>query len=72
MQLFMNITPYTVISIETNKFALTFCLNFEVVCIDIKFGSNEFHRRIVDGKNDLENISRRHLGILYFKKILRL
>jgi hypothetical protein len=23
-------------------------------------------------KNDLENISRRHLGILYFKKILRL
>jgi hypothetical protein len=32
------------------------CLNFEVVCIDLKFGSNEFHERIVDGKNDLENV----------------
>jgi hypothetical protein len=43
-----------------NKFALKVCLNFEVVCIDLKFGSSEFHERIVDGKNDLENVSKRH------------
>jgi hypothetical protein len=28
----------------------------EVFCIDLKFGSNEFHERIVDRKNDLENV----------------
>jgi hypothetical protein len=27
---------------------------------------------IVDGKNDLENISKRHLGTLYCKEFLRL
>jgi hypothetical protein len=54
------------------KFALKVCLNFEVVCIDLKFGSNEFHERIVDGKNDLENVSKRHLGTLYCKEFLRL
>jgi hypothetical protein len=41
---------------------------FEVVCIDLKFGSNEFHERIVDGKNDSENVSKRHLGILFCKE----
>jgi hypothetical protein len=64
MQLFMNITPYTVI--------LKFCLSFEVVCIDLKFGSNEFHKRIADGTNDLKNISKRYLGTLYYKEFLRL
>jgi hypothetical protein len=68
MQLIMSITPYTVIS----KFALKVCLSFEVVCIDLKFGSSEFHERIVDGKNDLENVSKRHLGTLYCKEFLRL
>jgi hypothetical protein len=44
----------------------------EVVCIDLKFGSNEFHERIVDGKNNLENVSKRHLGTLYCKEFIRL
>jgi hypothetical protein len=35
-------------------------------------GADLSRANIVNGKNDLENISRRHLGILYFKKILRL
>jgi hypothetical protein len=48
------------------------CLNFEVVCIDLKFGSNEFHERVEDGKNDLENVSKRHLGTQYCKEFLRL
>jgi hypothetical protein len=52
-----------------NKFAFKVCLNFEVVCIDLEFGSNEFHERIVDGKNDLENVSKRHLGTLYCKLV---
>jgi hypothetical protein len=39
--------------------------------IDLQFGSNEFHERIVDGKNDLENVSKRHLGTLYCKEFLR-
>jgi hypothetical protein len=33
-------------------------LSFEVVYIDLKVGSNEFHERIADGTNDLENISK--------------
>jgi hypothetical protein len=34
---------------------------------------NEFHQRIVDGKNDLQNVSKRHLGTLYCKEfVLRL
>jgi hypothetical protein len=46
---------------------------FEVVDIDLQFGSNEFHQRIVDGKNDLQNVSKRHLGTLYCKEfVLRL
>jgi hypothetical protein len=40
-----------------------------------KFASKEylyeFHERIVDGKNDLENVSKRHLGTLYCKEFLR-
>jgi hypothetical protein len=55
-----------------NKFALKFCLSFEVVCIDLKFGSNEFHKRIADGTNELENISKRYLGTLCYKEFLRL
>jgi hypothetical protein len=42
------------------------------VSVDLKFGSNEFHKRKVDGKNDLENISKRHLGTLYCNEFLRL
>ena len=34
------------------------------VSVDLKFGSNEIHERIVDGKNELENVSKRHLGTL--------
>ena len=42
-----------------------------MVCIDLKFGSNEFHNRIVDGKNnDLENVSKLHLGTLYCEEFL--
>ena len=43
-----------------------------MVCIDLKFGSNVFHNRIVDGKNDLENISKLHLGTLYCEEFLGL
>jgi hypothetical protein len=42
------------------------------VCIDLKFGSNEFHKRIADGTNELENISKQYLGTLYCKEFLRL
>jgi hypothetical protein len=44
------------------EFSFKVCLSFEVVSIDLKFGSNEFLNRIVDGKNDLENVSKQHLG----------
>jgi hypothetical protein len=43
-----------------------------VVSIDLKFGSNEFLNRIVDGKNDLENVSKQHLGTLYCEEFLGL
>jgi hypothetical protein len=67
------LTYSKILILETwNKFALKVCLNFEVVCIDLRFGSNEFHERIVDGKNDLENVFKRNLGTLYFKEFLRL
>jgi hypothetical protein len=48
---------------------LKFCLNFEVVCIDLKFGSNEFHQHIADGTNDSENIPKRYLQLKIFQPV---
>ena len=40
------------------------------MCIYLKFDSNEFHKRIVDGKNDLKNVSKRLLVPYIVKNFL--
>jgi hypothetical protein len=37
----------------TLEFSFKVCFSFEVAFIDLKFGSNEFHQRIVDEKKTI-------------------